>query len=195
MSSTTWFAPLRHPSPAALEQWLEKQAADGRVLTDFGPASTVRMRFTESAPAQVRYTVERRAMPAPIDYFRFREENGWEHLGHAADVHIWSQHYTDERPAGFIGEDLDRRAGLVSIGLGLVAAFALVVAVALGLVAGLLTFDSASPSDIWAPAVAIGVVGAIAAIAAIAVAVSRRSAALRRDRTEVRHEADQPARV
>lgn len=179
MSSSSWFVALRHPSPADLELWLEAQAADGRVLTDYSLLSPLRMRFTESAPARVRYAVERRAVPAPVDYFRFREAQGWEHVGQAADFHIWKRPYTGERPAGFIGEDLGRRASALAIGLGVIGVLALAVALALGAVAGLAAFEWTNSVEFWAPAVAAAVVGVLAVTAGVVLAVSGRKASAR----------------
>ncbi|EGD54616.1 DUF2812 domain-containing protein [Gordonia neofelifaecis] len=189
MSSSSWFVPFRHPSPTDLELWLEDQAADGRILTGYSRWSPVRMKFTDSAPATVRYAVERRSVPAPIDYFRFREAQGWEHVGNAADFHIWSRPYRGARPTGFIGEDLDRRASLLGIGLGVFAAVAFALAAVLGALAGLVTFESLSPAGLWAPAVAAGIVGLIACSGAVALRSSGSSASSKAV------EADERARI
>ncbi|MBM7369501.1 DUF2812 domain-containing protein [Gordonia hydrophobica] len=172
MSTTTWFAPFLRPAPAAFEQWLEAKAADGQILTDYTWLSPVRMTFTESAPAQVRYVVERRANPAPVDYFRFREAEGWHHVGRAADLHIWSRHYTDRRPAGFIGVDLERRASLLGVGLAVIAMVTMIAAVAMAATSIAVSASAA----LWAPAIALGVVGVAATFGAATFAVSERRA-------------------
>lgn len=172
MSTTTWFAPFLRPAPAAFEQWLEAKAADGQILTDYTWLSPLRMTFTESAPAKVRYVVERRANPAPVDYFRFREANGWHHVGRASDLHIWSRTYTDERPAGFIGLDLERRASLLGVALAVVAMITLIAAVSLGA-----TSIAVSPSAaLWVPAIVLGVIGTVATFASAAFTISERLA-------------------
>ncbi|MGB6244465.1 MULTISPECIES: DUF2812 domain-containing protein [Gordonia] len=176
MSSSSWFVALRRPAPADFERWLEAKAADGQVLTEYSTLSPLRMKFTDSAPAQVRYAVERRASPAPIDYYRFREQQGWEHVGHAADFHIWSRTYTDERPAGFIGEDLDHRASRLGVLLGIVAALALILTVGLAAASGLAAAESIAV-DFWAPAIVSGVVFLIAGCGTVALAVSARKGA------------------
>lgn len=172
MSSTTWFAPFLRPAPADFERWLEAKAAGGQVLTGFSWLSPLRMTFTASAPSQVRYVIERRQTPAPIDYYRFRETQGWEHVGNASDLHVWSRSYTGERPAGFIGSDLDRRASLLGVGLAVVAALTLIAALALGAT----SLAIGASAALWAPAVALGVVGLGAAAGAAAFAISERNA-------------------
>lgn len=170
MSTTTWFAPFLRPAPAAFEQWLETKAADGQILTRCTWLSPIRMTFTESAPTRVRYVVERRANPAPIDYFRFREAQGWEHVGNVSDLHVWSRAYSGERPGGFIGDDLARRASLLGVGLSVIAAVTLVAAVAMGATA-LVVGSSAA---LWVPAIVLGVIGVAALLGAAAFTVSER---------------------
>ncbi|ALG83306.1 DUF2812 domain-containing protein [Gordonia phthalatica] len=172
MSTTTWFAPFLRPAPVAFEQWLEAKAADGQILTDYTWLSPLRMTFTQSAPAKVRYVVERRANPAPVDYYRFREADGWQHVGHASDLHIWSRAYTDERPAGFIGVDLERRASLLGVGLALVAMVTLIAAVAMAAT----SIAVSSSAALWVPAIVLGVIGTVATFAAAAFAISERQA-------------------
>ena len=172
MSTTTWFAPFLRPAPAAFEQWLEAKAADGQILTDYTWLSPLRMTFTHSAPADVRYVVERRTNPAPVDYYRFREAEGWHHVGRAFDLHIWSRKYTGERPAGFIGEDLERRASMLGVGLAVVAMISLIAAVALGAT----SLAVSSSAALWVPAVVLGVIGSVATFAAAAFAISERQA-------------------
>ncbi len=103
MTTTAWFARLRHPSPESFERYLEKQAAEGNHLEVYDRWSLLRLRFTEGAPATVRYVVERRAHPAPSDYFTFRQDLGWEHTGRSGDRHIWRKEYAGERPQRFVG--------------------------------------------------------------------------------------------
>lgn len=172
MSSSTWFAAVRHPAPADFEQWLEAKAADGQILTEYSRLSPLRMTFTDSAPAQVRYVVERRENPAPIDYFRFREADGWEHVGNASAYHIWSRRYSGERPDGFIGVDLDRRASLLGLQLAIVAAITLIAAVALGAT----SLAVSSSAALWVPALILGAVGLAATVGAAAFAISERTA-------------------
>ena len=104
--TTAWLAPLRHPSPEQFEQYLEDKAAQGEVLTDFGRLHLLRMTFAKAEPQRVRYAFDRRANPAPIDYYRSREDAGWEHVGRSGEVHLWRRGYTGERPEGFIGGEL-----------------------------------------------------------------------------------------
>ncbi len=173
MSATTtssWLVPVRHPSPDDLELWLENRAAAGQVLDRVTATSPLRMTFTKSEPRRYRYALERRETPAPGHYFTAREERGWEHVGAIAYIQVWRREYADERPAGFIGADLGRRAALASVGLGVVAALSLLVAVILGAVS---TLDG----DLWIPAVVLGVLGLGAAVVAAALALSHRSAA------------------
>ncbi|NLG45698.1 DUF2812 domain-containing protein [Gordonia sp. (in: high G+C Gram-positive bacteria)] len=172
MSSSTWFAAVRHPAPADFEQWLEAKAADGQILAGYSRISPLRMTFTESAPAQMRYVVERRENPAPIDYFRFREADGWEHVGNASDFHVWSRQYTGQRPDGFIGADLNREASRLGLILAIVAAVTLIAAVALGATSVAVSASAA----LWVPAIVLGVVGLAATTGAAAFAVSERTA-------------------
>ncbi|GAC57688.1 hypothetical protein GOHSU_23_00340 [Gordonia hirsuta DSM 44140 = NBRC 16056] len=109
MTSTAWLVPLRRPSHESLEHYLEQQAADGRHLAGVDLLSPLRLRFIDAPPAQVRYVVERRAQPAPVDYFSFREDLGWEHVGRVGDRHFWRREYDGERPEGFIA---NRRGAL-----------------------------------------------------------------------------------
>lgn len=185
MSSSTWFAALAHPAPADLEQWLEAKAADGHILTSYSRLSPIRMTFTDSAPAQVRYAVERRSAPAPADYYRFREQEGWEHVGHAAEFHLWRREYTGERPSGFIGESLNHRASQFGVRLAVVAAIAAAVTVVLAVLAGAEAFASDSV-NLWAPAIVTGVIFVVAAVGAIALAVSSRKAALKTTAPDVK---------
>ena len=175
MSSSTWFAAIRHPAPADLEQWLEAKAADGQILADYSRISPLRMTFTESAPAQVRYVVERRQNPAPIDYFRFREADGWEHVGNASDFHVWSRQYTGQRPDGFIGADLNREASRLGLILAIVAAITLIAAVALGAT----SIAVSSSAALWVPALVLGTVGLVATVGAAAFAISERATTAR----------------
>ncbi|MGB6041260.1 MAG: DUF2812 domain-containing protein, partial [Gordonia sp. (in: high G+C Gram-positive bacteria)] len=138
--------------------------------------SPVRMTFVDSAPAQVRYAVERRAVPAPVDYFRFREQEGWEHVGNALDFHLWRRTYTGDRPAGFIGERLDERASRFGQILAITAAIAAIATVILGVIAGTDTFASISV-NFWAPAIVSGIIFLITACGAISMAISTRKAA------------------
>lgn len=101
--TTVWLASLRHPSPESFERYLENQAAQGKHLEFYDRWSPLRLRFTEGEPASVRYVVERRANPAPVDYFVFREDLGWEHTGRFGDVHVWRKPYVGERPQRFLG--------------------------------------------------------------------------------------------
>ncbi|GAA4642407.1 DUF2812 domain-containing protein [Gordonia humi] len=172
---TSWLVPVRHPSPDDLELWLERKAAAGEILNRIDAASPLRMTFDKGEPARYRYALERRDRPIPELYFSAREKAGWDRVGSISNVHVWRRAYAGERPPGFIGEDLGRRAALVGAGLAVIAAIALIAAVALGLVAGLTDF--ASPHDFWIPAVALGAIGLGAGIASLVLGLSRRSAA------------------
>lgn len=176
MTTTGWLAPTRHLSPDSFELYLERQAARGRHVADIDALSPVRLRFDTGAPATVRYVLDRRAHPAPVDYFAFREERGWEHVGVLGDLHVWRQPYDGARPAGFIGDDVYRRASTLSVALAVVAALTLLGAVALGVVAWTSTVAGATPRDFWAPAVALAVVGVVSAVVSAQLSFSHRAA-------------------
>ncbi|MCF8608942.1 DUF2812 domain-containing protein [Gordonia sp. HY285] len=173
-TATSWLVPVRHPSPDDLELWLEEKAARGEVLNRVNAWSPLRMTFDKGEAGRYRYALERRDKPVPSLYFTARQDMGWESVGSLSNIHVWRRAYTGERPAGFIGEDLGRRAALVGIGLSVVATIALVSTVALGLIAGLTDF--ASPRDFWIPAAALGVIAVGAGVAALIVGTSRRAA-------------------
>lgn len=173
-TATSWLVPVRHASPDDLELWLEKKAANGEILNRVEPWSPLRMSFDKAEPARYRYALERRDKPVPALYFTAREEMGWESVGSLSNIHVWRRAYAGERPAGFIGEDLGRRAALVGIGLSAIAVIALIAAVALGLVAGLT--DIATPRDFWIPAAVFAAIAVGTGITALIVGASRRSA-------------------
>lgn len=180
MTTTAWLVPVRHLSPDSLERYLERQAARGRHLQSSGALSLLRMRFTDGAPTQVRYVLDRRSRPAPSDYYTFRENDGWEHAGGFGDLHVWRMDYSGERPVGFIGDDVYRRANSWTLRLGVLAVISLIGAVVLGVVAGLDPVAGAGPRDFWAPAIALGVVGVISAVVAVQLGISRRPAPVER---------------
>lgn len=180
MTTTAWLVPVRHLSPASLERYLERQAARGRHVETVDALSPLRMRFTESAPAQVRYVLDHRANPAPSDYYTFREDRGWEHAGAVGDLHVWRMEYAGERPVGFIGDNVYRRANSWTLRLGLLAAITLVGAVVLGVLAAVDPVAGATPRDFWAPAIALAVVGVISAVVAAQLGVTRRPAPVER---------------
>ncbi|MFZ2509808.1 MAG: DUF2812 domain-containing protein [Gordonia sp. (in: high G+C Gram-positive bacteria)] len=103
MTTTAWFAPLRHLSPESFERYLEMQAVQGKHLEVYDRWSAVRLRFTAGEPATVRYVAERRIHPAPNDYYAFRQDLGWEHTGRFGDRHLWRKEYTGGRPQRFVG--------------------------------------------------------------------------------------------
>ncbi len=162
-TTTAWLAPVRHLSPESFELYLERQAARGRHVVEIDALSPLRLRFTQGAPAQVRYVLDRRA-DAPVDYYVSREKHGWEHAGAIGPLHVWRQEYAGERPAGLIGAEAYHRAGVWSIGLAVVAALSLLAAVALGILSAIDPSAAATPRDFWAPAIAFAVVGVIAAV-------------------------------
>lgn len=162
-TTTAWLAPARHLSPESFELYLERQAARGRHVAAINALSPLRLKFSEGAPAQVRYVVDRR-VDAPVHYYTSRESNGWEHAGDLGHLHIWRQEYVGERPAGLIGAEAYHRAGLWSVGLAVVAAVSLLAAVALGILAAVDPTASATPQDFWAPAIAFAVIGVVAAV-------------------------------
>lgn len=178
MSTTarSWLVPVRHPSPDDLELWLEKKAAHGEVLTTVDAWSPLRMTFEKRDAGRYRYALERRDQPVPALYFTAREEMGWERVGSLSNIHVWRRAYTGERPAGFIGNDLGRRAALVGIGSSVVAVIALIGALALGLLAGLADFTAAE--DFWIPAAALGAIAVVTGVTALVIGASRRSAAV-----------------
>ncbi|WP_420041401.1 DUF2812 domain-containing protein [Gordonia sp. MP11Mi] len=173
-TATSWLVPVRHPSPDDLELWLEEKAARGEVLNRVDAWSPLRMTFNKGEAGRYRYALERRDKPVPSLYFTARQDMGWESVGSLSNIHVWRRAYAGERPAGFIGEDLGRRAALVGIGLSVVATIALVGAVALGVVAGLT--DLAEPRDLWIPAAVLGIIAVGTGITAVIVGASRRSA-------------------
>lgn len=175
MTATAWLTPLRHPSPEAFENYLAAQAARGRHLQTIDVLSPLRMRFDEGAPEQVRYVLDRRAQPVPTDYFTFREDLGWEHVGSVGEQHVWRQSYTDVPPPRFKGTDVIRRARTASVAAGVVAALALLGAVALGILALVDPVSAASASDFAIPAIVLAVIGVAAAAASRMVSVSRRA--------------------
>lgn len=187
MTTTAWLAPVRHLSPDSFERYLEQQAARGRHLHDVDLWSPVRLRFDEGEQAQVRYVVDRRANPAPSDYFTFREDDGWEHVGAVGALHVWRMEYVGNRPAGFINDEVYQSAHRWSLRLGVLAAVALLGAVLLGIVAGVDPTTSASPRDFWAPAIAFAVVGVIAAIVSAQLSRGKRPAAADRFPELVHH--------
>ncbi|MCF8571610.1 DUF2812 domain-containing protein [Gordonia sp. HY002] len=174
-TATSWLVPVRHPSPDDLELWLEKKAARGEVLTTVDAWSPLRMKFEKGEAGRFRYALERRDAPVPALYFTAREDMGWERVGSLSNIHVWRRAYSAERPAGFIGNDLGRRAALVGIGLTVVAAIALIGAIALGVVAGLADFSAAD--DFWIPAAVLGAIAVVAGVVALVIGVSRHSAA------------------
>lgn len=174
-STTSWLVPVRHPSPDDLELWLEKKAARGEVLNRVDGWSPLRMRFDKDEAVRYRYALERRDNPVPQIYFSAREDMGWERVGSLSNVHVWRRSYAAERPAGFIGEDLGRRAALVAVGLSVVAGIAFVAAIALGLGAALTDF--VAPADLWIPAAVLGAIAVCTGIAGLIVGASHRSAA------------------
>ncbi|MEZ5212241.1 MULTISPECIES: DUF2812 domain-containing protein [unclassified Gordonia (in: high G+C Gram-positive bacteria)] len=176
MTTTAWLAPVRHLSPDSFELYLERQAARGRHVAGIDGLSPLRLHFDDAEPATVRYVVDRRANPAPIDYYTFRENLGWEHVGVVADLHLWRREYHGERPASFVGDDIYRRAGTWSVALAAVAALTLLGAVALGILAAVDPVTGASPRDFWAPAIALAVVGVASAVVSLQLSVSHYAA-------------------
>ena len=175
-TTTSWLVPVRHPSPDDLELWLERKAAQGQLLREFDAFSPMRMRFERTEPSTVRFALERRASPVPTDYYSVREDLGWTHVGRLSDIHVWRRAYTGERPAGFIGTDLGRRAALYSVGFAVVAVVAFILAAALGLAAAFVDVGLAA-QDFWIPAAVIGAIGVASGVTALALHRSRRSAA------------------
>ena len=175
--STSWLAFVRHPAPDDLELWLEHKAAQGKQLAGVDRLSALRMKFTSTEPAKVRYVLDQRAQPTPADYFTFREARGWQHVGSTGTVHVWQQTYTGERPEGLIGaEGLSRRANAWRLALSVVAVVGLLLAVTLGILAGTDSVAAGIERDYWAPAIAFGVLGLIAAAASIQLGLSQRLA-------------------
>ncbi|MGO3325059.1 DUF2812 domain-containing protein [Gordonia sp. (in: high G+C Gram-positive bacteria)] len=180
-TATSWLVPVRHPSPDDLELWLEKKAARGEILSTVDAWSPLRMKFEKGDASRYRYALERRDQPVPALYFSAREEMGWERVGNLSNIHVWRRAYTAERPAGFIGNDLGRRAALVGVGLSVVAVIALIGAIALGVIAGLADFAAAD--DFWIPTAVLGAVAVVAGATALVIGASRRSAAVAESET------------
>ncbi|MFT3716458.1 MAG: DUF2812 domain-containing protein [Gordonia sp. (in: high G+C Gram-positive bacteria)] len=114
--STAYLVPLRHPSQESFENYLEAKAADGQLLTGFDRLHALRLNFDSDAPQRIRYAFDRRPGAAPIDYYRAREQRGWEHVGSSGDIHLWRREYTGERPEGFIGGELVPQAPALTRG-------------------------------------------------------------------------------
>lgn len=168
MTTTSWLVPIRHAAPADLELWLERQAAAGRVVTEFDRLAPLRLTLEEREPATLRYALEYRAHPAPMDYYRSREEIGWQHAGRSGDLHLWYREYQGARPGGFIGGDeLTHRSNRLSLGLAVFGIAAIVVALILGFT---------GPAG---AAITLGVVGAVAVLAAASRELSQLTAQAR----------------
>lgn len=187
MTTTAWLAPVRHLAPGSLERYLESQAAHGRHLHDVDVWSPLRLRFDDGEQAQVRYVVDRRANPAPADYYTFREDRGWDHVGAVGPLHVWRMEYTGERPVGFINDEVYRNAHRWSLSLGILAVVTLLGAVLLGIVSAIDPVDGASPRDFWAPAIAFAVVGVIAAVVSAQLSRGERPTAAERFPELVHH--------
>ncbi|WP_132992719.1 DUF2812 domain-containing protein [Gordonia zhaorongruii] len=173
-NASAWLVPVRHPSPDDLELYLEGKAAEGQILDVVDATSPVRMRFRRGTPATMRFAVERRDEPIPAHYYRTRTEMGWEHVGSLSAIQVWRREYSGERPEGFIGEDLGRRAVLHSVGLGVVAAVAILGAIITGVLAGVTDFGFTQ--DLWIATAVFGVIAVVAGGVSLALGLSRRSA-------------------
>lgn len=157
-STAAWFVPARRTAPSDLEAWLERKAAEGLVVNEIDALSTVRLRLDREEAQQLRYAIDERRDPSP-DYFRARADLGWDHVGDLGAFHLWRRPYTGDRPEGFIGSDLGRRARLTAVALAVVGVLLLALTLALGIASGVAGVAADLAVQIWAPAVATGILG------------------------------------
>lgn len=172
-STAAWFVPARRTAPGDLELWLERKAAQGLVVNQIGPLSPLRLRLDREEPQQLRYAIEERRDPTP-DYFRARMDLGWDQVGTLGAFHIWRRSYSGERPDGFIGSDLSRRAKVTAVLLALIGAVLLTLTVGLGLASVLAGVAADIAVQIWAPAIATGILGLLALTIGAHLGISHR---------------------
>ena len=133
---TAWFAAFTHPTPARLEDWLERQAAQGWEPRQLDDMSAIRMHLQEAKPVAVRYVVDPRQKPDD-SYRATYEDAGWKYIGELSSLQVWSRRYTGARPEAFTDRP-SRRARDVRMAwatgpLGALLILSAAVRVALGL--------------------------------------------------------------
>jgi hypothetical protein len=99
-TKTAWFAPFVHPTPARLEAWSEREAAEGWQPHELDDMSAIRLRLTKARGARVRYVVDPQQRP-DADYRSTYEDAGWEYVGELSSLHVWRRRYKGERPEAF----------------------------------------------------------------------------------------------
>jgi len=97
---TAWFAAFVHPTPTRLENWFERQAAEGWEPRELDDMSALRMHLQRSKPAKVRYVVDPR-QSVDDSYRATYEDAGWNYVGELSSLHVWSRRYTGTRPEAF----------------------------------------------------------------------------------------------
>ncbi|NTV39549.1 MAG: DUF2812 domain-containing protein [Demequinaceae bacterium] len=97
---TAWFTAFTHPTPARLEDWLERQAAEGWEPRELDDMSAIRMHMQSAKPAAVRYVVDPQ-QSVDDSYRTTYEDAGWTYVGELSSLHVWRRHYKGSRPEAF----------------------------------------------------------------------------------------------
>ncbi len=97
---TAWFSAFTHPTPTRLEDWLERQAAQGWEPRQLDDMSAIRMHLQNSTPAAVRYVVDPQQKPDG-SYRATYEDAGWKYVGELSSLQVWSRRYKGARPEAF----------------------------------------------------------------------------------------------
>lgn len=135
-TKTVWLAPFVHPTPALLEQWFEREAAEGWHPKELDDMSGIRLRLTHTRAARMRYVVDPQQRPGD-DYRSTYEDAGWEYVGELSSLQVWRRRYKGERPEAFTDASSlgarDRRWARVTGTLGALALVGAAVRLGLGL--------------------------------------------------------------
>lgn len=97
MNEKVWFAALRHPVPDDMEFYLEKMAAEGKMLCPVGQMGLFYYEFIDDAPQKCKYMVDVTRLPKAL-YMDTLISEGWYFLGQSGNCYIWRQPYDEHRP-------------------------------------------------------------------------------------------------
>jgi len=133
---TAWFAAFLNPTPAKLENWLERQAAQGWEPRELDDMSAIRMHLHAAKPAKVRYVVDPQQR-VDDSYRATYEDAGWHYVGELSSLQVWNRRYKGARPEAFTDNtsrrERDRRLAWTTGVLGALILVGAVVRMAFGI--------------------------------------------------------------
>ncbi|MCB2412321.1 DUF2812 domain-containing protein [Demequina sp. TTPB684] len=168
-----WLAPFTHPTPARLEAWLEREAAQGWEPRELGDMSAIRLRLHSTKAVTMRYVVDpQRSIDA--DYLETYRDAGWDYVGELSSLHVWRRRYRGDRPEAFTDgasrHARDRRLAWVTGAVAALALIGMTIRVGLGL-----TGTGASSEDWVLEAGVLALIGI--PLAAVTAVLLRRGSA------------------